>query len=221
MPGSRIVSVALALLLLAGGQAAAQEPRPVAPDTAAVQVPAPARADSVPETARLPSPAGAMVRSFLVPGWGQSTYGAYVRGGVFFAAQSGSWFMLVKTLARLGEARDVERRIVESTRERLTRGFLVDSANRDFWAQNPDSLASMVESALEEDEAVRGIRSLVDSREQQREDWIALVIFFTLASGIDAFVNAHLSDFPADVRMTPRPRGGLEVGVHLPLSRSP
>lgn len=221
MRRTRSLPLALALLLLAAGSIFAQERPPVPPDTVTAAAPVTERADTVADMARLPSPAGAMIRSFLVPGWGQSTYGAYVRGGVFFAAQTGSWFMVIKSMARLGEARDVEARIVDVTRDRLTRSFLEDTARGDFFAQNPDSLAREVERALDEDEDVVAIRSLVESREQQREDWIALVIFFTLASGVDAFVNAHLSDFPGDVRVTPRPEGGFTVGVHLPLSRSP
>lgn len=213
-PRSILVAV-LALAVLAPRPAAAQEPtRPQARDRVTATEPAPA--DTTPDRARLPTPAGAMVRSFLVPGWGQASYDAFLRGGVFFAAQTGSWFMLIKTLAKLGEARDVEDRRIDVARDAVLAAVAADPTLSEQFAENPDSLARFVQAAVDEDPAVQDIRDLVESREQQREDWIAQVIFWTLASGVDAFVNAHLADFPGQLRATRAPDGRYSVGLHLP-----
>ena len=58
---------------------------------------------------------------------------------------------------------------------------------------------------------------LVDAREQQREDWIAWSLFWLLASGVDAFVNAHLADFPAAIELEPAQDRSLSVSLQIPL----
>jgi hypothetical protein len=49
------------------------------------------------------------------------------------------------------------------------------------------------------------------------QDWIAYTLFFTLASGVDAFVAAHLADFPADIETGRRPDGATELRISIPL----
>jgi hypothetical protein len=75
-------------------------------------------------------------------------------------------------------------------------------------------------AAIQQDEAVQDAAILVDAREGQREDWVALIIFSVLLSGVDAYVSAHLQDFPDPISagFRPSPWGGLEaVGrVRLP-----
>ncbi|HLU25938.1 MAG TPA: DUF5683 domain-containing protein [Longimicrobiales bacterium] len=200
---TRCALVGLAVLAFAAPPARAQE----------------AAADSVPaDTARVrpPSPGGAFVRSLIVPGWGQAASGAYFRGGVYFAAQTGSWFMLVKTMARLGEARAVEKRRVEEVRRALLAAAAQDTLLMKRYAI-PDSLAV----DIDRDERVSKARGLVNARTQQREDWIAWTIFWTLASGVDALVSAHLADFPADVSAEPRPSGGASLKVSIPVGGKP
>lgn len=202
--------VPIALVLAAALPAAAQELTPVPADSAAHP--------------GLPSPGGAFLRSVMVPGWGQAAYGAYFRGGVYFAAQSGSWFMLVKTMAKLAEARSIEARRLAAATELARDSLLARAENDPALAEkyeDPLKLAMDVDVAAENNESVRDIRGLVGAREQQREDWVAWTLFWTLASGIDAFVNAHLSDFPARVAAEPRPGGGLSVGVQIPTRRRP
>ncbi|HEX8392344.1 MAG TPA: DUF5683 domain-containing protein [Longimicrobium sp.] len=60
---------------------------------------------------------------------------------------------------------------------------------------------------------------LVRSRENQREDWITLSIFWLFFSGADAFVAAHLQDFDVHVNAIPRPGGGTELRATVPLPR--
>jgi hypothetical protein len=190
-----------ALLLAAAfvaAPAAAQDPPPApAPDTLAAPAPdaAPALpAAAAPTPAPAPvrpapaepeggiSPRGAFLRSLVLPGWGQSELGAPVRGGVFFAMEAGSLWMLYKSDRRLREALR-QQRIARET------GAL-DPGRR---------------------------LPLVRDRQNQREDWLTLSIFFLFFSGADAFVAAHLQDFDVRVGATPGPGGTLELRAAVPL----
>ncbi|MFS8637319.1 MAG: DUF5683 domain-containing protein [Gemmatimonadota bacterium] len=208
--GSLRLLAAVALMTFAAPTAlAAQElPEPI-----------PLPTDTV-EPIQGPSPAGAFVRSLLVPGWGQAVYGAYVRGGVFFALQSGSWFMLLKTIGKLSEARSIEERRVGIVRDSLLAEAAEDPRLAERY-QDPRALELDVQRAADKDERVTEIRGLVHAREEQREDWIAMTIFVTLMSGVDALVNAHLADFPGRVVVDPRPDGRLTVGLTLPAGGKP
>lgn len=62
---------------------------------------------------------------------------------------------------------------------------------------------------------------LVHSRRAQREDWIALSVFWLFFSGADAFVGAHLRDFDAQVGSAPGANGGVQVGGSIPVGRRP
>jgi hypothetical protein len=50
----------------------------------------------------------------------------------------------------------------------------------------------------------------VDTKEQEREDWIVLMVFNHLLSGLEAYVSAHLWDFPDDLKFRAVP--GAVVG---------
>ena len=58
---------------------------------------------------------------------------------------------------------------------------------------------------------------LVRDRENQREDWITLSVFWLFFSGADAFVAAHLQDFDVHVNAVPRPGGGTELRATVPV----
>lgn len=89
--------VALAALPFAASVAAAQQ-RP-APAT-----PLPADSAAAPAiTAR-----GALIRSLVLPGWGQSYVGSPGRGSIYFAMEAGSLWMAYKTRRELREARDYQ-----------------------------------------------------------------------------------------------------------------
>ena len=169
----RRLAVALATALLVPGWAGAQETDSLPP--------IPTELESLEGR---PSPTGAMVRSFILPGWGQASYDRYFRGGVYFTGHVGNTYMVLKTLARLGEARDMEERWVEVTRDSLVAaGVPADS----------------IDIRIDDDADVRNIRGLVSARREQREDWIALGLFWILVSGVDAYVTAQLADFPASI----------------------
>jgi hypothetical protein len=59
----------------------------------------------------------------------------------------------------------------------------------------------------------------IEAPTQEREDWLVLVAFNHLFSAAEAYVAAHLWDFPAGLkfRAAPGPGGGTVVGASLPL----
>ena len=57
--------------------------------------------------------------------------------------------------------------------------------------------------------------SRLEQKRQERQDWLVLLIFNHLFSGLEAFVSSHLQDFPADVKLRAVP-GGLGIGARIP-----
>jgi hypothetical protein len=58
-----------------------------------------------------------------------------------------------------------------------------------------------------------------DSKRQEHEDWIVLLAFNHLFAALDAYVAAHLADFPGDLRFQALPNGvgaGMSVPVGSP-----
>lgn len=84
-----------------------------------------------------------------------------------------------------------------------------------FARRNQDYLREVGE--LEEDQQ----SGLVNSREEQLEDWITLSGFLLLFNAADAFVSAHLVDFDERIGVVPGRRGGAEINVSLPVGRRP
>ncbi len=160
------------------------------------------------------SPRGAMVRSFLVPGWGQGAVGSWTRAGVWFAIEAADVFMLVKTLRSLSDVQDRERLQVQDRSDSLRTAMAADTvlARR---LENPIAF----DSAVGADPEIVHSRDLIASRTQQRQDWITYTLFFTLLSGVDAYVNAHLRDFPVDISMRNRRDGGVVLSLGVPVGR--
>ena len=57
--------------------------------------------------------------------------------------------------------------------------------------------------------------SLVTDKKRSREDWLVLVGFNHLLAGLEAYVAAHLWDFPADLQLRAIP-GGVGAAVTIP-----
>lgn len=152
-----------------------------------------------------PSPGGAFLRSLAVPGWGHAAIGSYGRGAFYVAAEAGTWYALIRTRMRLNEARDRA-----SLRERNLRAGLEREGVTD---------PIEIEQRLDADARLQDVRGLVESRESQQEDWVALGIFLMLLSGADAYVSAHLANFPdpIDVGVVPGTAGGVELAVRVPV----
>lgn len=71
-----------------------------------------AAADTTSES--LISPRAAMLRSFAIPGWGQSYAGAPGRGAVYFALEAGSLWMVYKSYRQLSTSRAHDRWLRET-----------------------------------------------------------------------------------------------------------
>lgn len=153
----------------------------------------------------VPSPGGALLRALAVPGWGHAAIGSYGRGAFYVAAQAGTAYALVRTRLRLSEARERA-----SRRETvLLRALEAEGVTA------PEE----VEQRLDADPRLNDVRGLVSSRESQQEDWLALGIFLVLLSGADAYVSAHLSNFPEpiEVGVLPGPGGSIELAARIPV----
>ncbi len=162
-----------------------------------------AQAAQTPEGPGRPSAPGSFVRSLLVPGWGQAVAGSPGRGAFYFTVESFAVWMILKTSRTLGSARDiVDMRRLEAT-ARLSADPSIDPAN--------------IAGAVDADSTVSNASELEGLRAQQREDWIAFGVAFLLIGGADAFVSAHLSEFPEplEVVVRPLPDMGVEVGFRL------
>lgn len=153
------------------------------------------------------TPTGAFLRSVLVPGWGHAAVGSHLRGAFYAGAEGGIGWMLFRIHARLSSAVDQLDLVESDARTRLELAGVTDPEVQE------DSLAA--------DESVREARGLVGARQQQREDWIALGIFFVLLGGADAFVSAHLKDFPAEPVFNTDGQGRFELGLRVPLGGGP
>ncbi len=192
-----VAALAAGELAPAGAQEAAR------PDSLVVD-PA-AAADSVAaDTASGISPAGAFLRGAIIPGWGHTATGSLTRGAFYFSMEALAGWMVFKTHRRLGVAQDQatvwEERV---TAELMARGIT------EF---------EQIEAGLKNDEQVARFRGLVDARKEQREDWLAVAIFTLLLSGVDAFVSAHLGDFPEPLTIEGDPVGGaMELALRLPV----
>ena len=147
---------------------------------------------------------GAFLRSVLIPGWGQAKVGSPNRGGFYFGVESISFWMIMKTSKTLGSARDIAALRREEAEARVIAGGVTDPLE--------------IENLVNEDEVVQNADELVEIRSQQREDWLAFGIFFLFLGGADAFVAAHLADFPQplEAAIRPLPNMGVELAFSVP-----
>ncbi len=166
----------------------------------------PAAAPAAP-AAELPplrvSPRGALVRAMLVPGWGHAAIGSYTRGGFYFALEAATLYTFVRTSARLSDARE--------------RAALRETAVRAGLAREGVTDPTTIETRVDADQTLQGLRDLVDSRKGHREDLIAWSIFLIFLSGADAYVSAHLSRFPTPIELETqaRPDGRADVTLRV------
>lgn len=197
----RVAGVVAGLVLGAFGAASAQET--VATDSLAVD-PVEVADSLAADTATGISPSGAFLRGAIIPGWGHTATGSLTRGAFYFSMEALAGWMVFKTQRRLGVAQD-QAALWEAraTAELMAQGITEFEA---------------IEAALENNEQVARFRGLVDARQEQREDWLAVAIFTLLLSGVDAFVSAHLGNFPEPLTIEGDPDGGvLEVGFRVPV----
>jgi hypothetical protein len=161
------------------------------------------------------APRTAFVRALLVPGWGHFSMGETRRGMVYLTLQATSWAMLGKTMYKLGEARDAERPLAAAAADSLAQAMSADTALARR-LQNEQAY----QNALLTFPGLTEARALARSRQRHRQDWITYTLVITFAAAVDAYVTAHLADFPAEITATRSYDQGLSVGVRLPAGRS-
>ena len=158
----------------------------------------------LPTTASV-SPGGAFLRAVLVPGWGHVSIGANARAGAYFAIESAVAYGIIRTRRRISEATSRANFRELLLREDLTTKGITDP--------------NQIENALESDATLADLKSLGESRSDQQEDLVAFGLFLLFLSGADAFVSAHLKDFPDPIAIEGGPTndGRLEIGLKLRL----
>jgi hypothetical protein len=55
-----------------------------------------------------------------------------------------------------------------------------------------------------------------EDKRRQHEDWLVLLAFNHVFAGLEAYVSAHLADFPGDLRLQATP-GGVGGSVSIPI----
>ncbi|MDP2959283.1 MAG: DUF5683 domain-containing protein [Longimicrobiales bacterium] len=152
------------------------------------------------------APLGAFLRAVALPGWGHASIGSYHRGAFYFVTEGAAAWMLLKTRHRYGEVTD---RV--GFREGLLLADLVAEGLTD---------EAKIQARLDADPTLKDLKDLQEARRQQREDWTAGGIFLLLLAGVDAYVSAHLRDFPVPLDIAAQPVGNgrveLSVGISLP-----
>jgi hypothetical protein len=120
--------------------------------------------------------------------------------------------MLLRTIHRLNQARAINHDLVVLARDSLDDLIAMDTAKaREL--SDPDVYAAAVAAAP----GVEHARALVESRRQQRQDWVTYTLFFTLLSGVDAYVNAHLRNFPVGIDSQITSDGGVRFSATVGL----
>jgi len=61
----------------------------------------------------------------------------------------------------------------------------------------------------------------LDNKRAEVEDWLVLLVFNHLVAGAEAFVSAHLWDFPADLAARALPGGSVGVGLEVRFGKRP
>ena len=57
----------------------------------------------------------------------------------------------------------------------------------------------------------------IASKTQEREDWLVIMGVNHLISGLEAYISAHLWDFPGDLALKPARGGGVAASVTFPV----
>ncbi len=218
-----LAAAPLIALSLTPAPAAAQQPTRPRPDTTARDTtraprdttgPRRATRDTAAEDTLGPRlrirPRTAFFRSLVLPGWGEASAGNYVRGAVFFALAATSDAMLGVTLKRLSTAESAWKSSIADTVALVLKDSTLMAGPDSILRTNPAFWHA------QHDTTISGF-SLVKSRRRQREDRIFQALFVTLIGGVDAFINAQLSDFPAGVGVEPKEGGGYRIRVDLAL----
>ena len=154
------------------------------------------------------TPRGAFVRALILPGRGHASICSYGRGGFYFVTETGIGIMLARTVHRLDVAKDVR-----DLKEARVREVLAASG------VSSDSL----DARVARDPTVAHTQHLVRARHNQLENWMAIGIFMFFVGGADAFVSAHLRDFPPPISLSAAsgPEGSTQLGLKIAVGSHP
>lgn len=79
------------------------------------------------------------------------------------------------------------------------------------------SWSMMLKSNIEQRYLDKADTATATFRKSERQDWIALIVFNHLFSALEAYVSAHLLDFPADLHARVLPGGRTGFGITIPI----
>jgi hypothetical protein len=85
-----------------------------------------------------------------------------------------------------------------------------------FIAWEGTTLAMSLKTRHELDYLRRTNSARAEDKRREHEDWLVLLGFNHLFSGLEAYVSGHLSDFPADLHVEAVP-GGVGGSVSVPI----
>ena len=74
---------------------------------------------------------------------------------------------------------------------------------------------------LHDQESIGVHTDSLDNKRAELEDWFVVLVFTHLVAGAEAFVSAHLWDFPADLTARKLPGGSVGFGVDIRFGRAP
>jgi hypothetical protein len=198
---ARAIAAALALCCAGIGSAAAQ-----VTDTVVVPTVVPI-GDTTPSVIVIPprapiSPRAAFVRSLFLPGYGQAGLERSMSAGVFALTEVIAIGMTRKSQRDLREARraPADSTVLTFQRDPATGALVLD----------PETGQPIPASFTISDMAGR-----VRARKTHLEDWIAVLLFNHLFAAADAYVAAHLWDFPARVNASVSPEREARVGASI------
>ena len=154
----------------------------------------------VPEC-RVPiSPRAALVRSILVPGWGEYSLDRRKSAALFATIELSSYAMVIKSKHDLDLAKAARRDTTIETLKDAQGNPIIDPTTglpKTFGKPKNQNLADRLRA-----------------RRTHLEDWIAGIVFNHLFSGADAWVAAQLADFDTNVNVTAVGRG-VQVAARI------
>jgi hypothetical protein len=86
-----------------------------------------------------------------------------------------------------------------------------------FIAVEGVSLGMVLKTNSELNYAKSSDTTAVSDKTQQREDWMVIMAVNHLVAGLEAYVSAHLWDFPGDLALKPVRGGGVAASVTFPV----
>jgi len=207
-----------------GAPAIAPSGVPAAPESLEMEPLRPRR--TLPRRSRLDQPRWVMLRSLLVPGWGQAHNHAWIKAAIAFAGDGALRVRFLRDERRLGDLNaeaDGRLRDLQAAEGQVT---LAEAELEAAQASGDSVRIAAAEAALvtanlaragaseQYNTAVIAYNALLDTSVRRR--WILGGVI--LLAMIDAYVDAHFKNFDIDMRLDPAlPGGAGSPGARLGL----